>query len=144
MKSISTKSSFAFLAFSSLMFLSVALAPPKGAVPEVQPLQPLPEFIKPNVEHNVNGNAEGVSNSNANSNIDQGTNSNVIDNANNLQVSFPIPENSNVISQNTPAPLSDQNQNILLWVVVAGLVIAGVLVALGIRHHFKNQNKDIE
>lgn len=44
---------FIFLFF--FVFAATALAAqPAGELPKFQPLQPVPEFVRPNIEHNIN------------------------------------------------------------------------------------------
>lgn len=133
MQNILKKIGFTGLVFSAALFLSAALAP-SGQVPVVEPLQPLPEFIKPNIEQNISRNADNQQTSEQPSETGEETGAPP---ANNAPVVVPTPE---VINQETPAPISQGGQSLLLWVVVLGLVIVLVLVVLGIRYHYKNSN----
>jgi hypothetical protein len=146
MKFIIKKFNILFLVGAAVLFLAVALAPPKGEVPVLEPLQSLPEFIKPDIETNIsrsandeqaapNQEAGSTAGSTEGQTVDSGPNSE-------NEITSPENENSALSEQPAPAPLSDRGQSILLYVVLIGLAIVLVLVVLGVRHHFKNQSKN--
>lgn len=142
MKLIIQKISILLFAFVPVLFVAAALAP-KGEVPQVEPLQPLPQFVKPNIEQNVSRNTEdvGENESSSNENINTNIPDNGVGNIDSHDVSTSDVENPTAITADEPQPLSNRSQNLLLGVVVGGVVIALVLVFLGIRHHYKNQKK---
>jgi hypothetical protein len=140
------KISAALLVLASLSLTAIALAPDvPGNLPVVEPLQPLPELIKPNIELNVDRNADDVSTNPAatpppgSSSAPSAPGTSAEPGQGNVPVVVPTPE---IIAMPTPVPMSERGQSILLWVVLGGVLIALVLVFMGVRHHAKNSTKN--
>ena len=108
-----------FILFITLSLLQInhclAVAQPPGEIPKTEPLQPLNEFVKPNISKNINYNPEAAANESEST----------VDNINNISNSVSAEPS---VAEVTPHSITE-SMNRWGWLIALVLaIIAGLFI----------------
>ncbi len=125
-----TVSKIVFLLFVLTMVSTTAIALAPEGVPELEPLQPAPAYIKPNIEQNITREAQNP--------IKTGEDEAVQPDPKSSDASGDImPE----LPQENLEQASDPSGSSILYLVAFGMFVTLALVVLAVKHHAHNQHK---